>query len=54
MAVTALCKSVIIDNISATDDDIEDLLDGVTVTHIYGVSVIPISNTQSRVIAFYD
>lgn len=47
-----LVKSFIIDNNVTTDAAIASGL-GVTST-VFGVSVIPISNTQSRVILVYN
>lgn len=45
-------KSFIIDNTVTSDADIETGL-GVTAT-VFGISVIPISNTKSRVIVYYN
>lgn len=45
-------KSFVINNITNTDAEIEA---GIGVTSVvFGVTVIPISNTQSRVIVFYN
>jgi hypothetical protein len=49
---TVEVKSFVIDNIDSTDAAIKA---GINVTSVvFGVSVVPISNTQSRVIIFYN
>jgi hypothetical protein len=46
------CKSFIIDNKDTTDAQI---IAGIGITStVFGASVIPISNTTSRVILFYN
>ena len=46
------CKSFIINNITTTDSAIAA---GIGVTSVvFSISVVPISNTQSRVIVFYN
>ena len=50
--VAVKVKTYIIDNIRSTDAQIEAGL-GVTST-VFGISVIPISNTKSRVIVYYN
>ena len=45
-------KSFIIDNVTTTDAQIAT---GLTVTSVvFSISVVPISNTQSRVIIIYN
>ena len=45
-------KSFLITNVSATDTEISTAI-GVTST-VFSISVVPISNTKSRVIVFYN
>lgn len=47
-----LVKSFVIDNVTSTDAVIAAGI-GVTST-VFSISVIPISNTKSRVIIFYN
>jgi len=54
MGLTLVCKSLVIDNNVTLDATIAAALNAVTTTHVYGVSVVPISNTQSRVIMTCD
>jgi hypothetical protein len=54
MALTLVVKSLVIDNNVTTDTAIASVLNGVVTTHIYSVTIVPISNTQSRVIMVYD
>jgi len=54
MALTLVCKSTVIDNNVTTDVAIAAILNGVTTTHVYAVSIVPISNTSSRLIMVYD
>ena len=50
--MTVNVKSFIIDNVSTTDAQIQA---GINVTStVFSISVIPISNTKSRVIIFYN
>jgi hypothetical protein len=49
---TVVVKSFIIDNVSTADADIRTGI-GVTST-VFSISVVPISNTKSRVIVFYN
>lgn len=46
-------KTAIIDVVTATDAQIASALN-VAYTNLYGVSVVPISNTKVRVIIIYD
>ena len=55
MALTLVVKSYIIDNVSTADATIATAINtGPTYTHVYGVGIVPLSNTQSRVIVVYD
>ena len=54
MGLTLVVKSTIIDNSVTTDIAIAAVLNGVTTTHVYSVTIVPISNTESRVIMVYD
>jgi len=54
MAITVSIKSMIVDNNVTTDAAIATALNlGTVFTSIYGVTVVPISNTQSRIIIVY-
>ena len=53
--VTLVAKTTVIDSITATDAEIATALNaGATYTNVYDISVIPISNTQCRIIVIYD
>jgi hypothetical protein len=55
MAITVVVKSTIIDNVSSIDTAIATLLNAaITITAVYSVTIVPISNTQSRVIMVYS
>lgn len=54
MALTLVVESLVIDNVSTADATIAAALNGVTTTHIYSVTIVPISNSTSRVIMVYD
>jgi hypothetical protein len=65
MALTLLVKSMIIENsgavigtayatLAASDTAIAAVLNGVVTSHIYSVTIVPISNTLSRIIMVYD
>lgn len=55
MSKTLVVKTTVIDSITATDAAIATALnDSVTYTNIYGVSVVPISNTKAKIIVVYD
>ena len=54
MVLTLAVKSTVIDNNVTTDTAIAAVLNGVSTTHIYSVTIVPISNTQSRVVMVWD
>jgi len=54
MALTLVCKSLIIDNNTTLDATIAAALNAVATTHVYSVTIIPISNSKCRVIMVYD
>jgi len=54
MALTLAIVSKYIDNNVTADSAIATALNAVTVTHVYSVSIVPISNTTSRLVMVYD
>jgi hypothetical protein len=52
--LTLVVKSTVIDNNVTTDTAIAAVLNAVSTTHIYSVTIVPISNTTSRLILVYD
>jgi hypothetical protein len=56
MALTVLVKTYVIDNLTTLDATIAGaaFIGGLTIAHVYGFAVIPLSNTQSRLIIIYD
>lgn len=54
MALTLKSATKTIDNINTTTTDIDTFLATLTVLHIYGVSVIPISNQEAKILVIYD
>ena len=54
MAITLVVKTAVIDTKADIDTAIATALNsGITYTSIYGISVIPISNTQAKIIIIY-
>ena len=57
MALTLSVKTLIIELGQNTDTDAEiatALNTGIPYTHVYGVSIMPISNTTAKIVVIYD
>ena len=54
MAITGLVATLIINVTTTLDATIETWVQSLTIAHVYGFSVIPLSNTQARLILVYD
>lgn len=53
MGLTLVVKSTIV-SLDTTDVALAAILNSVTTTHIYSVSVIPISNTKAKIVMIFD
>lgn len=54
MALTLAVKTFTVELDATTDANIAAALNSVATTHVYGVSIIPISNTKARIVMVFD
>ena len=54
VASLELGASILVDSRTTTDATIQSWLDSLTITHVYGFTVISISNTKVKLLLLYD